>query len=146
MTANGQDGIYAETTRYRPASQWEKLDQIRTHTKTHKNRENLKHNRISRASHTNLARQKSHQAEKTRKRSGSDDEPQCHRNDKSVQLQNATRTRVISCPNDNSPKASISVYVMTANGQDRIYAETTRFRPASQREKLDQIRTHIKTR
>ena len=36
---------------------------------------------------------------------------------------------IITGPNENSQKASISVYVLTANSQDEVYEGTTRPRP-----------------
>ena len=44
---------------------------------------------------------------------------------------------IITDPNENSPKASISVNVMVANDQDGFYVEgTTRARPAGTEENL----------
>ena len=39
------------------------------------------------------------------------------------------KKQVITGPNENSQKASISVYVLTANSQDEVYEGTTRPRP-----------------
>ena len=36
---------------------------------------------------------------------------------------------IITGPNENSQKASISVYVLAANSQDEVYEGTTRPRP-----------------
>ena len=48
-------------------------------------------------------------------------------------------TVIITGPNENSQKASISVYVLAANSQDEVYEGTTRPRPESDKQtrKLD---------
>ena len=43
--------------------------------------------------------------------------------------ENSQKASIISGPNENSQKASISVYVLTANSQDEVYEGTTRPRP-----------------
>ena len=54
---------------------------------------------------------------------------------------------IISGPNENSPKASISVYVLAANSQDEDYEGTTRPRPESDKQtrKLDDEMNDIET-
>ena len=54
---------------------------------------------------------------------------------------------IISGPNENSQKASISVYVLTANSQDEVYEGTTRPRPESDKQtrKLDDEMNDIET-
>ena len=42
--------------------------------------------------------------------------------------------RIISGPNENSQKASISVNVLAANSQDEVYERTTRPRPESDKQ------------
>ena len=58
----------------------------------------------------------------------------------------------ISGPNENSQKASISVYVLTANSQDEVYGGTTRPRPEkrqantkTRKQKLDDEMNDIET-
>ena len=43
---------------------------------------------------------------------------------------------IISGPNENSPKASISVYVLAANSQDGVFVRTTRPRPENNKNAL----------
>ena len=54
---------------------------------------------------------------------------------------------IISGPNENSQKASISVYVLAANSQDEVYEGTTRPRPESDKQtrKLDDEMNDIET-
>ena len=54
---------------------------------------------------------------------------------------------LITGPNENSQKASISVYVLTANSQDEVYEGTTRPRPESDKQtrKLDDEMNDIET-
>ena len=42
----------------------------------------------------------------------------------------------ISGPNENSPKANISVYVLTANSHDGVFERTTRPRPENKKNAL----------
>ena len=51
-------------------------------------------------------------------------------------------SQIITGPNENSQKASISVYVLTANSQDEVYEGTTRPRPESdkQTQKNDEMK------
>ena len=52
---------------------------------------------------------------------------------------------IITGPNENSPKASISVNVRVASDQDGIYVEdTTRARPARTEENLNERNTRMK--
>ena len=54
---------------------------------------------------------------------------------------------IITGPNENSQKASISVYVLAANSQDEDYEGTTRPRPESDKQtrKLDDEMNDIET-
>ena len=54
---------------------------------------------------------------------------------------------IITGPNENSQKASISVYVLAANSQDEVYEGTTRPRPESDKQtrKLDDEMNDIET-
>ena len=54
---------------------------------------------------------------------------------------------IISGPNENSQKASISVNVLAANSQDEVYEGTTRPRPESDKQtrKLDDEMNDIET-
>ena len=54
---------------------------------------------------------------------------------------------MITGPNENSQKASKSVYVLTANSQDEVYERTTRPRPESDKQTriLDDEKNDIET-